>query len=277
VFKKLLIAMVLLGLLSFIWGRYIEPRQLKVSRVELLIPGLPPELDGLTILHLSDLHEESFGPNQERQLTLVNSLAFDLVVFTGDAVDRPDGGNTQPLAQLLAGLNKPIFAVYGNHDYAHLDAVTRVYRQHGVHILANEAFPFSYNNYTLRIAGIHDPFWSRFNYMSPYLADLDAALAQGDTEAFTILLSHSPDIIPAAQDKKLPLVLMGHTHGGQVKIPLLGAPVTASGRFFAKHVQGVYQEGDTTVYINRGLGTTGLPIRFLSPPEVALLTLRRAD
>lgn len=276
-FKKLLMSLVFLGLLSFIWGRYIEPRQLKVSRVELAIPGLPPELDGLTILHLSDLHEESFGPNQEKLLALLNTLDFHLVAFTGDAVDRPDRGNTQPLGQLLVGLSKPIFAVYGNHDYAHFNAVTKTYRQHGVNILANQAASFTHNNYTLRIAGIHDPYWSRFNYMSPYLTDLDAALAQGETDAFTILLSHSPDIIPAAQDNKLPLVLMGHTHGGQVKIPLIGAPVTASGRFFAKHVQGIYQEGDTIVYINRGLGTTGLPIRFLSPPEVALLTLRSAN
>jgi len=107
--------------------------------------------------------------------------------------------------------------------------------------------------------------------------DFETAIQGTDPDTFTLLLSHSPGIIDWSTLAGVPLVLSGHTHGGQIKIPLLGAPLTASGKLFDQYVQGLYRVENTQLYINRGLGTTGFPLRFLSRPEVVFLQLNSGN
>ena len=266
-------ALISLVLLAFIYARWLEPRWPRVSKIDIPIPGLEPSLDGFTILHLSDLHQAQFGPGQRRLLAAIDKWDYDLVALTGDFISCSAHYDFAPIAELLAGLKSPVYAVFGNHDYPRAQTMTTDLTARGVNILNNSWQTAEETN--LQIAGIVDPDWTRHNPGSPYRADLSLALAGSDPAKFTLLLSHSPGIFTAATAAGIPLVLCGHTHGGQIKIPLLGAPTTASGKFFDPFVQGIYREGDTLLYINRGLGTSGLPLRFLSPPEVAFIRLVR--
>lgn len=269
----MLYALALLVLFVFIYARWLEPRRLQVSHVEIPLPGLPDSLIGFVVLHLSDLHQATFGAGQRRLLAAIDQCHYDLAVLTGDFISARAAYDFAPTAALLARLKAPIYIVYGNHDYPCLDILAKDFACWPVGILNNSCLPV---NDRLQIAGVCDPDWTRHNPKSPYKTDLEQALAGADPNKFTLLLSHSPGIFADAIAKHVPLVLCGHTHGGQIKIPLLGAPTTASGRFFDTYVQGAYRQGSSVLYINRGLGTSGLPLRFLSPPEVAFIKLVRS-
>lgn len=269
----MLYALIPLALLALIYARWLEPRWPRASRVDIPIPGLDPQLDGFTILHLSDLHQARFGPGQNRLLAVIDQWPYDLVAVTGDLISCPVPYDFAPIAELLAGLESPVYAVFGNHDYPRARTLMADLTALGVNILNNSWQQAGEN---LQIAGVEDPNWTKHYPGSPYKTDLKQALAGADPAKFTLLLSHSPGILSAAAVAGIPLILCGHTHGGQIKIPLLGAPTTASGRLFDSFVQGIYREGNTLLYINRGLGMSGLPLRFLSPPEVAFIRLLRA-
>lgn len=257
-------------LLLLVYARWLEPGRLQVSQVDIPIAGLPAALEGFTILQLSDLHQAWFGPGQNKLLAAIDCRDYHLVALTGDFISGTY--DFAPTAKLLAGLRAPVFYVYGNHDYPHIDNLEKDLASWGVSVLHNSWQTLG--DTSLQIAGVTDPNWTKNNPRSSYKTDLEQALAGTDpTAGFTLLLSHSPAIFAAAAAAHIPLVLCGHTHGGQVKIPLLGAPTTASGKFFDTYVQGIYRKKNSVLYINRGLGTSGLPIRFLSPPEVAFLRL----
>ena len=270
----MLYGLFLLFLLAIAYAHWLEPRWLRVSEVDIPIPGLPPHLEGLTILHLSDLHQTRFGPLQERLGNIFQRHSYDLTVLTGDFLSFPAPYDFAPTAELLAHLVSPVYAVLGNHDYHYLEPLLADFNHWKVKVLHNSWLPTDWED--MQIAGVVDPFWTKIRPEDPHKTDLVQALAGTNPEKFTLLLSHSPGILSSAAASDIPLILCGHTHGGQIKIPLLGAPTTASGKLFDPYVQGIYRKEKTLIYINRGLGTSGLPLRFLSPPEVAFLRLLRA-
>ena len=261
----------------FIYARWIEPNWLDVHTVEIEIQGLDPRLEGFTILHLTDLHQARHGANQSRLHKSIKNQDYHMVALTGDILDHPAAYDYSPTDELLSGLDAPVYFVFGNHDYPNSDTLTRELEAAGVRVLVNSWEGVIHNDAILQIAGIHDPHWTKNNPYSLFKADLDAALHGVDPELFTLLLSHSPGIFDSAAAAGVPLILTGHTHGGQIKIPLAGAPTTASGKLFDQYVQGLYTKGPTQLYINRGLGTTSLPLRFLSRPEIVFLRLVAKD
>jgi predicted MPP superfamily phosphohydrolase len=263
--------------LLFIYARWLEPNWLQVHSIDIEIQGLDPRLEGFTILHLTDLHQVRHGPNQTRIKRAVEGREYDMVALTGDVLDHPNRYDYGPTAELLAILEAPVYFVFGNHDYPGSKALGKALQRSGVHVLANSWESVTYNEAVFQIAGIHDPHWTKYNPGSRFKTDLSAALQGTDPKLFTLLLSHSPGIIDSAATAGIALILTGHTHGGQIKIPLVGAPTTASGKLFDKYVQGLYRKGETQLYINRGLGTTSMPLRFLSRPEILFIRLVRGD
>lgn len=263
--------------LLFIYARWIEPNWLSVSSIEIKIPGLDPRLEGFTILHLSDLHQKRFGQEQSRLLRAIGEHEYHIVAITGDVLDYPTPHDFEPTRELLAGLGAPVFFVFGNHDYPTYQRLSEALMEAGVDVLENTWSQVDHAGAIIQVAGVHDPHWTKNNYSTWLRTDLNQALKGIDSSQFTLLLSHSPGILDAAAEAKIPLVLTGHTHGGQIKIPLLGAPTTASGKWFDKYVQGLYRQGNTQLYIHRGLGTTAMPLRFLSRPEIVFLRLVPAN
>ncbi len=248
------------------WYWYRERYTIQETRYTLHLANLPEVLDGLTILHLSDLHSKQFGQRQTKLLRVINRQPYDLVALTGDFVNKfkPD---LQPMADLLNGLRRvPIFFVPGNHEWKTGFKARDLLLDAGVRILVNQAEPFGLKGQQIWIVGVDDPHLQKDR--------LDQALAQADGPELKILLTHSPNVYPEAVKKKLDLVLAGHTHGGQVRLPVIGAAVAPGQGLFPKWDYGIYQQDLTTMVLSCGLGESDLPLRFNIKPEVVRITLR---
>jgi predicted MPP superfamily phosphohydrolase len=265
----------------------VEPRWLEVTETEIPLPRLPRALDGLRIAHLSDLHLSRLVSRHylQRCIRVATEAGADLALVTGDFVTRSRRW-IPGLAPLLGRLRARhgVYAILGNHDhYVSADGVAEAVASAGVRMLRNRHVCLTVNGTPLWLVGIDSMRGKQYRVPPPEQArvdrrmssNLDRALEGVDPAAFRILLAHSPDILPQALEWDVDLVLSGHTHGGQVRFPVVGATVVPS-RFGARYAAGLFVEGNTRLYVTRGLGVVRLPIRFLCRPELSLLTLRRA-
>lgn len=262
----------------------IEPDRLVVRRETIPIPGLPQALDGLKIGHLSDPHRCPFVPRTrvERAVALLSAEKPDLVALTGDFVSHwPDYANEYP--EVLAPLQAPLgsFACLGNHDhYTDPDIVAAALQDAGVSVLRNQHQIVKVNGTQMCIVGIDDIGTSGISmHRAEPADDLPAALANSPTSDIArVLLAHNPDAVMkevfAEETARRPiaLTLSGHTHGGQVQLPLIGPPVIPS-RYGQLFSGGLVQAAGTQVYVSRGAGSS-YPLRFNCQPEVNVLTLR---
>ncbi len=262
----------LIGAALLYYAGWVEPRWLHVRHVKVRLPRLAPAFHGYRIAHLSDIHMGGgMTPARLRAaVSLVNALKPDLVALTGDFIEA-DGRAAAAVADALGALRARdgAVAVLGNHDYRRApDAVRQALAQAGVVELSNAVHTLRRGVDSLHIAGLDDVAAGR--------ACLDAVLDALPPEGAAVLLAHEPDFADVtAATGRFDLQLSGHTHAGQVRLPLLGALVLPSyGRFYPA---GRYQVGGMTQYTNSGLGTIWPHLRFNARPEVALLTLHSAD
>jgi predicted MPP superfamily phosphohydrolase len=256
-------------------GSQVTPQDLQVDEVEVPIARLPRRLDGLRIVQLSDLHLSAVVSLEHIQyaVSIAQSLAGELIVLTGDYVTRGADG-VVTCAQALAGLRAPlgVYATLGNHDY--WNGATHVadsLAAAGLTVLRNEGTPIARDGgdrADLWLAGLDDV-WEEQE-------DLEAALDGAPEGTPTLLLVHEPDFADQyadrAADLGIILQLSGHSHGGQVRLPVIGAPVLP--RLGQKYPMGLQKAGDTWVYTNRGVGLVMPAVRLNCPPEITALTLR---
>lgn len=264
----------------------VEPTWLDVTRPAIWLPGLPPAFDGLTIAHLSDMHvvTRTDADLTRRATDVVDRLRPDLVVLTGDFVTY-DAGHIALCAEALAPLaaRYGCYAVLGNHDvWTDARRVAAGLGEAGITVLRGVAAPLDLDGARLWLAGIDDVgrsnrpgercdafegLWE--GLLSHGVAMLDAL----PLDEARILLVHNPDVNEVLGARRVDLALSGHTHGGQVRLPLLGAPLLPS-CYGAKYAEGLVMAPRWPVYVNRGLGTVSPPVRLNCRPEVTLLTLR---
>lgn len=252
---------------AYIWK--VEPGWLAVERLEIPLAGLPSGLDGLRIAQLSDLHAGADLPPErlDAALRTVARLESDLLVVTGDWVTY-DAADAFPAARAVARWSPPlgIYAILGNHDHwTDAETVARAVQEAGITLLRNQRVRFSAGGETLWLAGVDDV-WEEHH-------DLDAALAGVPAGASVVLLAHEPDYADTvAADGRVGLQLSGHSHGGQVRLPLMG--YLAAPHMAHKYDCGLYRVGGRLwQYTNRGLGTIRPAVRFNCRPEITLLTL----
>jgi hypothetical protein len=250
------------------WVTTMEPNWPAVEQVTVTLPRLPARLDGLRLAQLSDLHISQYttAGDVERAVTLAMSQAPDLLVLTGDFIWRQAREYAtqlvEPLRQLWAPLG--VYAVLGNHD--HWEGATlaaSVLAQTGISLLVNQAVRLDAGA-PLWLVGLDDV-WERKQ-------DLRAALAGTPDRECKLLLVHEPDFADQAAYSPVDLQLSGHSHGGQINLPVLGPPVLPY--LGQKYPAGLYQVKGLAVYTNRGIGVIAPPVRFNCRPEVTLLTLR---
>jgi hypothetical protein len=246
--------------------RVIEERDaLTVTRQDLPIRDWPGPLDGLTIAMLTDLHRSETVSRDLIERAVDRTLELDpaLVVLGGDYVTWGNRRYVGSAAESVARLRAPhgVFAVLGNHDDDR-DMPAALARQ-GITVLRDQRTRLTISGTSLDLVGIR--FWTRRTQ--------DIATQVDRSQPARILLAHDPRRLREAAELEFPLVLSGHTHGGQVVLPAIGP--MASRRFPV--VAGVGRQGKTTLFVSRGIGTVYVPIRYHCPPEVALLTVRRAD
>jgi len=258
------------------YGIWSAERLPSITRRTLLFPDLPPGLDGIRIAHLSDVHA-GIHMSEEKMRAIVaqtNALGADLIVQTGDMIDIspsfiPD--YVRAFRDLQAPLG--VVTVLGNHDrYTGQDAVIRGVRDAGQVLVKNGVHLIERGGAALALIGIDDP--RNWRADDPQDADLDAALrlTPPATDAFRILLAHRPGAFDGAAPRAIPLTLAGHIHGGQFYLPVVG---WSPGRLITKYVMGHFTQGSSQLYVSRGIGVVGVPLRVFVPPEIALFELRR--
>ncbi len=266
-----LFAVAILGLA--IWAFWIEPASITVREHELHLPGWPQELAGLRVAALSDFHVGSpyNGIDKLQQIVaLTNRSKPDLIVLLGDfVVHGVVGGARVPparIAPVLSNLEAPlgVWAVLGNHDWWYsFEGVRKPLSVHGIKVLEDQAVQISSTGSTFWLVGIGDA-WAG----NP---DIGAALESVPDDAPVLAITHNPDVFPEIPDRAS-LTVAGHTHGGQVALPLLGRPVVPSVHG-QRYAAGWVVEEDRHLFVTPGLGTSIIPVRFLVPPEISLLKL----
>jgi predicted MPP superfamily phosphohydrolase len=244
-------------------GFLYERHHLEVTSTEVPVSGLPEALDGLRIALVTDTHYSRTVPPEDIERAVQATLAArpDLIVLGGDYVTWGDRGYVGGAADLLAPLQAPhgVFAVLGNHDDDR--DMPAALAAKGFTVLKDARTRILVRNEPVEIAGIR--FWTR-------RAERIASVLRG-AQGTTVLLAHDPRVLREAANLDIPLVLSGHTHGGQIVLPGLGA--VAARRFPV--VAGAGQRENTSIYVSRGVGTVYLPVRVNCPPEVAVVKLRR--
>jgi uncharacterized protein len=255
-----------------IWSAYRPP---VLTRRTLTFPDLPAAFDGIKVVHLSDLHAGiHLGEDRMQDVVAqVNALRPDLILQTGDMIDiSPE--YIAPYVRAFRELSAPLgcFTVLGNHDhYTGPAAVARGVRDAGQVVMFNECRMIERGGAALALLGIDDP--DNWKNDDPQEAYVNRALRKAPPEVFKILLAHRPGAWDSAVPSGIPLTLAGHIHGGQFYLPVLG---WSPGRLITKYVMGHFQRGQSQLYVSRGIGVVGVPIRVFVPPEIELFELRRA-
>ena len=265
---------VLLIVSCLVWGVFIEPSRLIVRQETIQIDNLPKELTGLRIALIADIH--SGGPfiddNKLRQIVeLTNQQNPDLIVLLGDYMS-PNSWHSRRVepevtAAAMKNLHAPlgVYAVLGNHDWWYNGGkVRRAFEANGIPVLDDEVAEVKWQNGSFWLVGLAD-FWTRPQHVSETIAKVP----QG---APVIAITHNPDVFPGLP-QSVPLLLTAHTHGGQVNLPLIGAPIVPS-RFGRKYTAGHVFENGHHMFVTTGIGTSILPVRFRVPPEIVILTIK---
>jgi len=249
------------------YGLY-EASNVAIDRQTLALPRLPAAFEGTRVAFLTDIHHGPFT-NLDYVVSVVRTtlaLEPDLILLGGDYCLR-DAKYIRPCIDTLAALKAPlgVFAVMGNHDYWHGERETReALKAAKITELTNAGLWMKSDKSGFWLAGVDDLWTGR--------VDVAAALGYTTRDDACLLVSHNPDLAETLRDPRVGLMLSGHTHGGQVVFPAAGAPWTPS-RYGAKYRRGLVRGAEARVYVSRGLGTSGVPVRIGSRPEINLITL----
>ena len=238
-----------------------------VRGVRLAYDNLPESFCGFRILHLTDLHADGVVGLADVISERISDLKVDLCVMTGDyrfAVSGPSEPVYPPMQRILNHVNARLgtVGVLGNHDLS--DTIPELERM-GVRMLINDALELQNGEESLWLIGVDDPHYYGCD-------DLPGALRRVPSDGFKVLLVHTPEIFKEAQGYGIDLYLCGHTHGGQICLPLIG-PVISHANCPRAYTRGVWKYKNLQGYTSTGVGTSGVPVRFLCPPEIGLIEL----
>lgn len=258
---------------GYTYARYAEPGWLRTTSVTIKLKRLPPSFDGIRVVQFSDVHLGFHFTTEQlsRLVDRIQALNPDLICFTGDLYDSTVGSDAVPTVQVLSRLQAPLGkgAVLGNHDYygKESEKIVSILSDGGFSVLMNKSIPLRRGNDRIWLSGVDDMWDGK--------PDLPRTLQSVPENECTILLAHCPDYADLALKRPVDLQLSGHSHGGQVRIPLYGPVVLPT--YGRKYVDGHYVlgNGKLQVYTNRGIGVSVYPIRFNCRPELTVLTLRR--
>lgn len=261
---------------GYFYAKQVEPRLLQINSHTIFHSAIPKSFDGFKIVQFSDTH---LGFHYDlaqfkKLLTKIDSLKPDVIFFTGDLMDTPNQyQHAEEIIPLLKTLHAPFgkYSIYGNHDHGGYgsDIYKNIMELADFKLLLNTSSQLTLlDGSSISVIGIDDAMLGKPN--------LELALTNVQQDQYKILLSHAPDLADIAVNSNIQFQLSGHSHGGQIKIPFIGALITPP--FAKKYHEGFYEiDNSLTLYVNRGIGTTRLPFRFLSKPEVTIFTLMNSE
>jgi predicted MPP superfamily phosphohydrolase len=253
------------------YASLIAPYNYEVTETDVFIRGLPERFEGFRITQLTDVHHSRIVGIEEvrRVVALAQTTKPDLIALTGDYTTTYRRF-IDPCAEALGALNAPegVWAVLGNHDhYTDPELTARALERSHIAVLKNANTAVRRGPDAIQLAGIDDWSWAA--------EDWTRAFYGTSGKIPTVLLSHQPIVLDHQEAQKASLILSGHTHGGQINLPFIGAPARFASQDL-KYPSGLFKHGQTQLYVSRGTGVIGLPVRLGVRPEVAVLHLRRA-
>ena len=271
------VAAILFALIAWIiWGN----TALELNTYTISSSKLPQSFDGYRIAHVSDLHNAEMGKNNEKLLTMLRDADPDMIAITGDLVDSRNTDIEVALQFVREAVKiAPCYYVTGNHEarISEYDELKVGMEAAGVTVLEDAQTEISLTGEFIRLIGVNDP-----SYQTDYLFGdaktvMNTKLEELHTEQdrFTILLSHRPELFETYVDHDLDLVLSGHAHGGQFRLPFVGGLVAPNQGFFPEYDAGLYSMNHTNMIVSRGIGNSILPFRFNNRPEVIIIELKK--
>lgn len=263
--KRIIIVIIMfLLIITVIVFLYVQNHWLQVSNYSLAFSELPKEFDDYKIVHLSDLHDQTFGENQKKIIDQINAINPDVIVFTGDLIDhrRYDLNTSMDLIHGLVEKYK-VYYVTGNHEAwtGKVEEIEKSLVEAGVVVLRNDIETIELNGAQINIIGIDDP-------------DFGNDLPLYELDKFSIMLSHRSELVEYYEASKVNIVFTGHAHGGQFRLFNKGL-ISPNQGFFPKYTEGVHELGNTKLVISRGLGNSLFPFRIFNRPEIVVVELKK--
>ena len=271
--STLLVIAILIGLIA--WGN----KALMITEITVNSQKLPENFEGFKIAHVSDLHNDEFGKDNAKLISLIENSAPDIIAITGDIFDchHTDVDVAIKFAEKAVQI-APCYYVAGNHEQRVPDAYEKLidaFEEIGIVVLDNKAVTVERAGQSINVLGVSDPgfetdylFGDTEGVLNHYLSEL-----MTDKESFNLLLSHRPELFELYERHDVDLVLTGHAHGGQFRLPFVGGLYAPNQWLFPEYDAGLYTEDNTNMIVSRGIGNSLFPFRFNNRPEVVLVTL----
>lgn len=257
------------------WGN----SALMVNEIKITNDKIPQSFEGFRIAQVSDLHNAELGKDNNKLIEKLNECEPDIIVLTGDLIDSNHTNLEVALSFARQAVKiAPCYFVTGNHEAwvgSQYEELKTSLENAGVTVLQDEAIELNYGDECIQLIGLNDPdFSERDSFLSESI--LETKLSEINiSNGFTILLSHRPEHFNVYQNKNIDLVLSGHAHGGQFRLPFLGGVIAPNQGLFPKYDAGIYTENGTTMIVSRGIGNSIIPFRVNNRPEIVLVELHR--
>ena len=255
------------------WGN----SALMVNEIKITNDKIPQSFEGFRIAQVSDLHNAELGKDNNKLIEKLNECEPDIIVLTGDLIDSNHTNLEVALSFARQAVKiAPCYFVTGNHEAwvgSQYEELKTSLENAGVTVLQDEAIELNYGDECIQLIGLNDPdFSERDSFLSESI--LETKLSQVNiSNEFTILLSHRPEHFNVYQNKNIDLVLSGHAHGGQFRLPFLGGVIAPNQGLFPKYDAGIYTENGTTMIVSRGIGNSIIPVRINNRPEIIIIEL----
>ena len=274
VFVLIIAAALVLALLIWLLWANSSPAATQVTVASGALPGA---FEGFKIAHVSDLHNAVFGRKNEKLLSLIRAAKPDIIAITGDLIDSRHTDIDSALAFVEAAAEiAPVYYVTGNHESRlDFDEIEPRLIAAGARVLRNEAEDIGRGGERIRLAGIDDPSFIRTGGTAEERAAAELEQLGDGGGTFTVLLAHRPELVEVYAEYGAGLVLSGHAHGGQVRLPLLGGLYAPGQGLLPEYDSGLYSLGETQMVVSRGLGNSVAPLRVNNRPELVIVTLSR--
>lgn len=277
--KMIIMILAVLMAVSIIYGLWCN-KALELNTYKIDSFEIPEGFDGFKIVHISDLHNTEIGKENEKLLTMINGAAPDMIAITGDLIDsrRTDIDVAMRFIEKAVKI-APCYYVPGNHEQRidEYDVLKSAMKEAGVTVLDNKKIKLEQAGSYITIAGVDDPMFNMEPQTEePYMV-MERALDEllSEEEGYTILLSHRPELMETYVQGAVDLVLAGHAHGGQIRLPFVGGVISPGEGLFPEYYEGIHEEEGTQMVVSRGIGNSLFPLRINNRPEVGLVILER--
>lgn len=273
--RSILLIATLIGCSIFL---YLQNNLISITEVKITSSKIPSSFKGYKILQISDLHNKKFGDNQDVLIQKIKSIDPDIIAITGDLIDSKSY-DAEVSMQLIREIVKkyPVYFVTGNHEQwsGKYNNLEKELKKYDVNVLRNEHVGIRKGEQEINLLGIDDPEFVTGNRDEGNIIidEIKKAKIEMQPDKYNVLLSHRPEFIKEYTNERLDLVLSGHAHGGQVRLPFIGGLVAPNQGVLPKYTAGLYVEQNTSMVVSRGLGNSIIPQRILNRPEIVVVQL----